>query len=56
MAVKIGIDYVYADEITYSGFEGMGKGCLIGTHKILLQIPTRTIETQWFIDDKPVRD
>ncbi len=61
MAVKAGIDYIFAREITYAGAEGMGKGCLIGTHDILLQFPTRTNEgigntIRWLIDDKPVRE
>ena len=61
MAVKAGIDYVFAKEISYAGAEGMGKGCLIGTHDILLQFPTRTNEgigntIRWLIDGKPVRE
>lgn len=64
MSVKAGIDYIFAREITYAGFEGMGKGCLIGTHNILLQFPTRTNEGMgrtitsklWLIDGKPVRE
>jgi len=64
MAVHEGTDYVFASETTFTGREGVGKGCLVGTYNLLLQVPTlttsgmgRTITTKkWRIDGELARE
>lgn len=48
--------------MTYNGTQGVGKGCLVGTGELLLQLPVKTMKGKgryvqnkdWFLDDKPV--
>ena len=62
MAAVEGRDYVFARKMTYNGTQGVGKGCLVGTGELLLQLPVKTMkgkgryvqDRDWFLDDKPV--
>jgi hypothetical protein len=62
MAVTEGIDYVFAEKMTYHGIKGIGKGCLLGTRDMILQLPVQTMEgggrtmgtRDWFIEGRPV--
>lgn len=40
MSLSEGSDYVLAEGVTYHGNEGVGKGCMVGTQRLLLLIPT----------------
>ncbi|MBN2586097.1 MAG: hypothetical protein JXA64_06860 [Candidatus Fermentibacteraceae bacterium] len=61
MAVTKGTDYVFAEQMTYNGPDGIGKGCLLGTRSMILQLPVTTMERSgrimesrdWFIRGIP---
>lgn len=42
-----GKDYVYAPKTTYVGGLGVGEGCLLGTRRSLLMVPTKIDSVVW---------
>lgn len=62
MAAVEGRDFALAEKTAYTGKMGVGKGCLVGTRNLLLQLPVRTgvgrgraMDTRdWTISGEPV--
>jgi len=48
MALNEGRDFVMADELTYVGPAGLGKGCLVGTHNQLLIMPVEIVRVSGY--------
>ncbi len=49
MTLEEGRDFVMADNITYVGPAGMGKGCLVGTHDRILIVPIQVSRVGGYI-------
>ena len=47
MAIVQEQDYVFCKSATYIGVEGIGKGCLIGTQKLILGLPESIDSAVW---------
>ncbi|OPL18620.1 MAG: hypothetical protein AVO35_04620 [Candidatus Aegiribacteria sp. MLS_C] len=62
MPVSEGEDFVFTAEMTYTGAAGTGRGCLLGSRDLILQLPVRTFTgsertmgtRDWFIEGRPV--
>lgn len=49
MALQQGRDFVMADNLTYVGPAGMGKGCLVGIHDRILLVPIEVTRVKGYI-------
>ncbi len=55
---------MFAREVPYVGPAGTGKGCLLGTAELLVQLPVETsavvgrraVTTRWEVDGSPARE
>lgn len=62
MPVIEGEDFVFAEDMAYTGRLGTGRGCLLGSRDLILQLPVRTFSgsgrtmgtRDWFIEGRPV--
>ncbi len=50
MALSEEKDFVMADELTYVGPAGLGKGCMVGTHNQLLLMPVEIVQVSGYRD------
>ncbi len=48
MALNEDRDFVIADELTYVGSSGLGKGTMLGTHDQLLLMPVEIVQVSGY--------